>query len=213
MTAKPGLGFPAHLEGIAIMSNGWPTLAMLDLLLQRAEAFERDGEGILDAHGIEHLDDGLTEEGPVHASFNRGLRQCQAHLLNAVADKGLGAVGIVDVAGSVEHIEHLTGLGDGTEQGIVAALALFLAVETDGGPLGKAAGTDDGAIEVERDGAQFQRRQSVQHHLPEQALELRHAFVIGAREGTADGGHIGEAFETGHPLDHRIVRIETQLTQ
>ncbi len=107
---------------------------------------------------------------PIHTGFDAHAGQRLLNLLDAMADELFGAIGIMHITGAVEHCEYLASLGDSTEEGIIAALSLFLAVEADGGTFGKAARADDRAVEVQRDGAQVERHQSLQYHLPQQAL-------------------------------------------
>jgi hypothetical protein len=106
MVARPGFGLPTHLEGRAVRRDGLPAPALLDAWLQGAEALE----------------------GHRDRKLNAG--KCGTHWLDARADEGLGAVGVLHVAAAVQQIKHLGGLGDGAEQGVVAALTLLLAIET-----------------------------------------------------------------------------------
>jgi hypothetical protein len=43
---------------------------LLDTALESAQALEGDADGVLDAAGIEALDDVLAEEGAVHAQLD-----------------------------------------------------------------------------------------------------------------------------------------------
>src|SRR3989304_8798861 len=75
----------------------------------------------------------------------------------------------VDVAGSVQEVEHLGGLGDGTEEGVVAAGALTFLLVTDGAALGVPAGGWHGAVEVQGDTGQSQAGQALAGEVPETA--------------------------------------------
>ncbi len=46
----------------------------------------------------------------------------------------------------MQYIEYLAGLGNGTEQRVVTALALFLSIETDSGTFGQTTSADDRGI-------------------------------------------------------------------
>ena len=88
-----------------------------------------------------------------------------AHGLNAGPNERLGPVRVVDVAGAVQEVEHLGGLGQGAEERVVAAGALALLVVADGGALGVAAGGLHRAVEVQGDPGQSQGAQAGQDHL------------------------------------------------
>ena len=99
-------------------------------------------------------DNGVAEEGAVHAHLDVQAGQCRPDLVNASQNEFAGAVRVVHIAGAEEEVENLAGLGDGTEQGIVAALPFLLAVEANRGAFRPTVGAEHGAVEVESDPAQ-----------------------------------------------------------
>ena len=56
----------------------------------------------------------------------------------------------MDVTRTVQDIEDLTGLGNGTKQRVIAAGALLLFVKPHGGPFGPPTGALHRAVEVQR---------------------------------------------------------------
>ena len=64
---------------------------------------------MLDAQGLEHRDDLVAEEGAVHAHFEDGLWQDLADFTEAAENEAAGTVAVVDVPGTVPHIEHRDG--------------------------------------------------------------------------------------------------------
>ena len=132
--------------------------------------------------------------------------------LNLLADERLSTVGIMDVAAAVQYIEHLSGLGDGAEQGVVAALALLLAVEAHGGAFSKAARADHRAVEIQRQARRPQGGEALQHQPTQQALQRSNALGIGTGQAATDRGHIRQALQPHHAFHHRVIGIEAQVT-
>ena len=145
----PRLRLPSTLEVAEPARHGSPSSSAFDHRLELGKALEghRDGEG--DAKGVQSLDDALVEECAVDAYLNLYPRQSLAHGAHTAFDEGVGAVGVVDVSGSVVHVEHLVGLGDGAEQGVVAARTFLLLVEPHGGAFGMAPGAQHRPVEVD----------------------------------------------------------------
>ena len=97
---------------------------------------------------MQSLDDALVEEClSMRTSINPG--QSLAHGAHTALDEGVGAVGVVDVSGPMVHVEHLVGLGDGAEQGVVAACPFLVLVEPHGGAFGMAPGAQHRPVEAQ----------------------------------------------------------------
>ena len=101
-------------------------------------------------------------------------------------------LGVVHVAGAVESVEDLAGLGDGCEQGVVAALAFLLFVESDGGALGVALGAEYRAVEVEGDAHEALLGEALEHEATVECAQPLDAGGIGGAQSPADGGDGGE---------------------
>ena len=121
---SPALRFPITLEEAHVSIGTVPQKPLLDLLLQLREALEAHRDRVLDAQRIERANDLLGEERAVHAHLEDHLGQDLPYFIEAAEDEAPGAIGVVHVAGTVPYIQHLTGLRNGAEQRVVAALAL-----------------------------------------------------------------------------------------
>ena len=142
-------GFQSLSEVGAVLIQGAPALARLDSVLERRKAFERHTDRALDAVQVHEGQRGLTEEGAVQPGLEHGARQFVAGAIEDAHHEPMGVLAVVDVAGPVQDIEELPGLGDGAKQVIVAARPFLLGVVADGGPFGMTAGGRDRAVEVE----------------------------------------------------------------
>ena len=111
------------------------------------------------------------------------------------------------------HIEDLSGLSKGAEKRVVASLALLLAIEADRRALGKTAGRQHRAIEVQRHRGQLQGQQAIKHQISQQFLQFVHRLTISPGQGATDGGHIRHTFETDRSLDNWVVGVKPHLTQ
>lgn len=160
--AAPVLGFPTRLEVGDLGVEAPPEVAGLNDLLQPWEAFEWHGDREVDAQLVQGRDDVVAEEGAVHAYLDVHAGQCRADLVDAGEDELAGTVGIVNVAGAEEEIEDLAGLGDGTEERVVASLASVLGIESDGRAFGATVGAQHRAVEVEGDAAQSEAGEALQ---------------------------------------------------
>ena len=128
--------------------------------------------------------------------FNYSPGQNGADFVYTVPDVGLGAVGVMDVAGAMPGIEHLAGLGQGAEQWVVAALTLLLAVEAHCRAICETAGGECRATEIQSDAGQTQITNSLQSLLPVESAQLVHTPVVHPRLRTADRRHIRQTIKS-----------------
>ena len=138
-TPAPAGRFPVRLEEAALSVQAAPAFPVLDQRPEGGEARERHADGELHTLGIEQGDDLVAEEGAVQAGLDDAVWQYLPDFPYAFLDEVVGAIGVVHIPGPVSDIEDLAGLGDGTEQRVVAALPLLFAVEADRRALGEAA--------------------------------------------------------------------------
>src|SRR6202163_1450642 len=213
ITAAPRPWLPALLEVSGPRAQPTPEAMLLDPAFQLDKALKRHGDGEFNAQLGEQGDQGVAEKGAVHADLNLNARQGFAKVVDASEDEVLGTVGIVNVTRSVVDIEDLTGLRYRAEQRIVAALALLVAIEPDGGALGIAAGGDHRAVEIHRQATQTESGQPLSNELPAQLPQSRHSLEIGRGQQTTDGGHIRQALQAQHSLHHGIIAVVPQITE
>ena len=157
--------------------------------------------------GVQSLDDGLVEECAVDAHLDRCPGQMLAYDAHTALDEGVGAVGVVDVSGAMVHVEHLVGLGDGAEQGVVAACAFHLLVEPDCGAFGVARGAEHRPVEVEGDAREPLGHQVLDDHRCRLGAYVADALCVGAGERAAHRGHVRQSLQAEHALDHLVVAV------
>ena len=101
-------------------------------------------------------------------------------------------MGVMDIAGTMQHIEHLTGLGDRAEERIIAALPLLLAVKSYCRALGAFACADHRAIEVERHARKPKGHKPANDPLPHESLQalltLSASALANPRDSVATSG-------------------------
>ena len=188
----PALGLPRRLEHAHLAVDPCPLLTVLDHRLQLRPPLEghRGGEG--DPGAMQMVDEGLVVERTVHACLDVGPGQCFTDAVDTVFDECARAVGVMHVAGAVVSVEDLTGLGDGGEQWIVAALTFLLLVESDGGAFGMALGTEHRAVEVERDAREALVGEALEHEAAVERAQALDTGGIGGAQSSADGGDGGQ---------------------
>ena len=211
--AVPALGFPTGLE----VGNGGvdtpPEAALFNDLLELRTAFEGHRDGEFDATVVKRDDNVVVVEGAVHANLEVYAGQCLPDFLDASQNEIAGAVRIVNVAGAEEEVEDLSGLGDGTEQRVVAALAFLLAVEADGGAFCPAVGAEHRAVEVESEAAQWKSREALQHQTAKQVPQFVDHRLCDLGQDSADRGDMRKTAQLEQAQDERVVVVEAGVSQ
>ena len=121
------------------------------------------------------------------------MRQFVACAIEDVHHELMSVLAVVDVAGPVQDIEELPGLGHGAKQVVVAARAFLLGVVADGGTFGMPARGRHRAVEVEGQAGEAFPLERVYHQARRQ---VAHSFDIGRahfRQRAADRGHVRQA--------------------
>ena len=108
-------------------------------------------------------------------------------------------MGVMDVAGTMQHIEHLTRLGDRAEERIIAALPLLLAVKPYCRALGRFACADHRAIEVERHAREPKGHKPAHDPLPHESLQALHTLCVCPRQSPRQRGDIGQTAQAERP--------------
>lgn len=120
---------------------------------------------------------------------------------------------VMDIARPVPDIEYLAGLGDRTEQRVIAALILPFRIETNRAAFREAAGRQYRTIEVQHAPAQPEGSQSFANQFPIQRPQPIGAGCVQAGQGAAQGRRIQQPRQTKKPLDHWIVVIIAAIAQ
>ena len=211
--AAPVLGLPMGFEVGDLGVEAPPAMARLDNLLQLWEALERHRDREVDAELVQGFDDDVAEEGTVHAHLNVHARQCSTDLVDAGEDELAGTVGIVNVAGAEEEVEDLAGLGDGTEERVVASLAFVLGIESHGRAFGATVGAQHRAVEVEGDAAQAETGEALQDEAAQQVPQLLDHGVGDPGQNPADGGDMRKAAKLQQPQDQGVIVVEAGIPE
>ena len=211
--AVPTLGFPMRLEVGDVGVEAPPEAALLDGLLELGKALERHGNREIDAELVQRCADGVTEEGAVHSHLNVHTGQSLSDFVDTGEDEFAGSMRIVNVAGPEEKVENLAGLCDGTEERVVASLALFLPIESHRRALSPAVGAEHRAVEVESDAAQSETGETLQDKTAEQVPELLDHAEGHMSQDPADRGNVGQSAKLQQPQDQGIVMVEAGISK
>ena len=125
----------------------------------------------------------------------------------------MSAIGVMHIAGPVPDIEDLPGLGDGAEQGIVAALSLLPGVEADCRAFGETAGGEHRAVEVQGDAGKPQPGELRQDTPAAEMAQVADATFIQPRQRPAEGGDIRQPPEPEQAQHHGIVPVEAHVLE
>ena len=162
---------------------------------------------------MKSLYDGLVEECTVDTDLRFCSGQARAHVAHTALNEGIGSVGVVDIPRAMVNIEDLVGLGDGAKEGIVAAGAFFLLVESHCRAFGMAPCTQHRPVEVQRHRRKSLNRQALHDQMPRLDLHFADALCICTGERAAERGHVRQSLQTENPFDHRVIAIVVHVSQ
>src|SRR5437667_12044790 len=144
---SPGRQRKPGLEAVDISGDRAPARLCGDQSFDPSPLTEGDFDRIKAAQASEQLE---QKKRRIRAEF-KGQRapQAGANLADQFAHEAFGALGVVDVAGTVLEAEDLPGLRQVSEQRIVTGVLAVMRVKAACGPSHLTTGTDDGAIKVD----------------------------------------------------------------
>ena len=105
----------------------------------------------MDMISVEHREYLLIEKGRIGACLELSSWKLQTGSFKAITHELDGTVGFMNVPGSVKEVEKLKRLCHRAEQGIIAAGAFALSVESDSRPSCMDFARKNGSIEVEQE--------------------------------------------------------------
>ena len=209
----PYFGLPRQLEPADVVVQAPPVFPHLDTLLQLKEPLERHRDREFDSLFMQEGNDGVAEEGAIHASLDRSAGEDLANLSDTGEDELPSAIGVMDVPRSVMEVEHLARLSDGAEQRIIAALPFLFLVETDSRSLCLARRAHHGAIKIEGDAPHRKIGQALENEISQHRAEFFDSPRIELCQKSAYRADIGKAFKSENPENHRIVLVEGDVSQ
>lgn len=115
-----------------------PAAAAFDPALQRGESLEAHENGEFVSCLAQQRDDLIGEKSAVGPDFQMAPRaQCSPERADTPLHERRCPIGFIDIAGAMQQIEDLAGLGYGAIKRIVAALPFLARIEADRRPVGK----------------------------------------------------------------------------
>ena len=149
----------------------------------------------------------MLEKCGVHAEFERQRApQAPADLIDQLAHEGLGALAVMDVAGTVFEPQDLPGLREVRKQRVVARVLGVMGIEATHGPRDLAAGADHGAVDVDRQSAQIELLNLLIEQLTVDPHQCAQRGLSELLEPVDDRAIAGNAGETTEPREQRIAR-------
>jgi hypothetical protein len=144
----------------------------------------------------------LLEKCGVHAEFERQRApQAPADLIDQLAHEGLGALAVMDVAGTVFEPQDLREV---RKQRVVARVLGVKGIEATYGPRDLAAGADHGAVDVDRQSAQIELLNLLIEQLTVDPHQCDQRGLSELLEPVDDRAIAGNAGETTEPREQRI---------
>ena len=210
---RPALGFPGQLEVGDLGIQSSPPTAPLYELLEFNEPGKWDGDAELYAQFLEHLKDVFAEEGAIHAGLDHSMGQDRSDLPYTGTDELSGPLAVVSVSRPVKHVEDLTGLGNITEQRIVAALPFLARIESHRRSFGPTAGTNYRSVKIQSDSAQTHRAQAGQYEIADQSADFFDSSHVDGGQDAAYGRDVGQTLQGPCSSDHRVFFVEFDIPQ
>ena len=159
-------------------------------MLELGEAFEGHAEGVLGAIQIQEGEGVLAEEGAVQTGLEHGVGTQGADPVEGVHHELMTPLAVMDIAGTVQDIEKLPGLGHGAKQVVVTAGPLPFGVVADGGTFGMSARGYHRPVEVEGQTRQLLTLERMYHQGRGQLAHVGPIRGAQGRQGATDGGHV-----------------------
>lgn len=156
VAAIPTFGLPSSLKERPLLIEVPPAQPPLDHDLEFREPLEGHRHGELHPVGMQGLGHLPAEKRAIHAQLNFHPRQGLAQAADTLDHENLGSVGVMDIAWTVQDIDDLTALSNGTEKRVIASRPLLLFVEPHGGSFRPPCGTFHRAVEVQGDALELQ---------------------------------------------------------
>lgn len=125
----PLFGLPLRIEIRQFAIEVPPASPALNHALKLGKPLKGHRYRKLDSLGIECRDDLVAEESAVHTHLNDNAGTGGSDYTYALHHELKGSVGVMDIAGTREHIEDLSRLGYRAEQVIVASLPFLLLIK------------------------------------------------------------------------------------
>src|SRR5260370_22603934 len=129
---SPALRLPTAFKVLAAASRSGhlpPQYALFDPFLEQNKALKRNRDRVFYTKFLQTLHHRVAEKGAVHAYLQSRQWKAFPDRFDAGGHIFHCAFGIVHVAGTVQHIEYLTGLRHGAKQRIVTARSFLLLVK------------------------------------------------------------------------------------
>lgn len=133
----------------------------------------------------------LGEEGAIQSRLEHGMCMQGGHALESVHHELMGALAVMDIAGTVQDVEELPALSHGAEQVVVTARPLPFGIVADRGAFGMSACGHHRSVEVEGHTGEIARAPAPASPGSRTAAALGDIGGPQARQGATDGGHVG----------------------
>ena len=154
------------LESGHVRGHDLPVPALGGELFERQPAPIADLDGVRAAPSGKQPQDGRLEKRGVHAKFERQRpAQPTADSVNQVPQKGRSLLGVVHVPGPILEAQDVPGLGDVSQQRIVAAVFAMVRIEAAERPGDRRSGADHGAVDIEGEPRHVEAGQGIEHEL------------------------------------------------
>jgi hypothetical protein len=209
----PALRRPGQLEARPHAIDGLPASPVLDRVFELGKPLEGHADRELDPQPREPEARFLAEMGRIEPRLESSPRATRPCHREHVLDQLPGAVGIMHVAGSMEHVDDLSRLGHGGEEGVVAPFALRLVV-TNGGPFrGPALRRVDRSVEIKGQGAEVLQHQTIPDQLAAELPDVRVGHSVHLAQSPTHRRDIGHPAPAETTEDHGVVAVVVHATK
>ena len=209
----PLLDSELEREGADPIVDPHPALARRDATARPEPLPQGHPHGELHPRGRQKVENGLLAELAVEPDLDGNGSQPLPNIIDQKLQTIPCTLGVVDIARSVDDVEHLTGLGQVCGQRVVGWILRMVRVEPTRRILGTLAGADDRPIQVERDPAKLRARPGREGDI---AKHLTEALSIRARhrlQPTRERPYGRQAAESREAQEDRIRLQLSQVNQ
>src|SRR5258708_22428562 len=195
------------LEGLNALGDAGPLLLRGHEILEPQPLPERHLDGVAAPQGWEPFEQRVPEKRGVHAELDRQPPpETATDLSHQLTHHFLGTAAVMDVAGSILYAQDLSRLRQVSEQRVVARVLRMMRVEATHRPAHLRPRTEPCAIEINRQTAQPQPFDLVEHQFSHHGAEGAHPGHREALEPVHHRAFCRQAPQPAASCEQRVAR-------
>src|SRR4030042_1476255 len=214
ISGAPTLGLPMGLKKRPFLVKTPPPLPLLDHLLQLDKTLKGNRKGEFHAQSVQQGHNVVTKKGTVHPDFDLHPRQFLTQSPDAIKQKRLRPMGIMNISRTMINVKDLPRLSDRAKQRIITPGSLFLPVKSNRRPLNASPlRPRHRPIKIQRQSIKSNLLEPFDHQGSTQLADPLKTFLISMGQCSGYRCHIRNPVQPQQTLHHRIIPVVINLSK